>query len=135
MGKKKNEIDIAECMKETVFSTYDLSDTDLNACIDVMIKIDPRMRFCIKGVELVSIDGIEIPSEIECMSSLILHEDDNTRMIYLLLKKSGMIKLSEKVFNSALNAKGMSKSLKAFLKLYFHIEKDAKKSKNKKEEK
>ena len=115
--------------KEIVFSTKKLSDIDINELIHVMIKINPRMEFCIKGQMPTAAAGMNF-SLIECISSMVVRDGDE-RYIHLLLKGSGMITLSETDFIEALNAKGLDKSIKAFLKLYFQVEKPKSKDKDK----
>ena len=114
---------------EAAFSTKDLSNNDLNDMIHVMIKINPAMEFCIKGQMPTAAAGMDF-SHIECITSLVVQDGDE-RYIHLLLKGSGLITIPESDFNDALNAKGLNKSLKTFLKLYFQLEKPKEKSKEK----
>ena len=132
MAKKtetKNDVKEVKKDNDAVFSTSKLSNTDLDEMIHVMIKIDPKMDFCIKGQMPTAAAGMNY-SMIECISSVVIQDGDE-RYIYLLLKGSGMITITETEFNKALNAKGLNKSLKTFLKLYFQLEKPKEKSKEK----
>ena len=115
--------------KEIVFSTKNLTDMDINELIHVMIKINPKMEFCIRSQMPIAATGMNL-SLIECISSIVIRDGDE-RYIHLLLKGSGIITLTETDFIEALNAKGLDKSINTFLKLYFQVEKPKSKEKDK----
>lgn len=119
-------------------STRNMTDKELTEFINVMIKIDPNMDFCKKFYRPI----IALDSDIKTPCNSILNDDvDNLRCsdvfvmkssssdfiigrsIYMLFVGKGMVELSEDDFIQALNQKGISKSIKAYIKLYFHLEK------------
>lgn len=119
-------------------TTRGMSDKELTEFINVMIKIDPRMEFCREFYKpICTVDhSIKPPintirdcnvDELICSDVMIGNSSASEfiigRSIYLLFVGRGMVEIGERDFIEALNCAKLSKPLKTYLKLYFHIEK------------